>query len=128
MRDRAHRREDGIAHSPGNMGCTLSAEERAALDRSKAIERNLKEDGVVAAKDVKLLLLGKRRASPAAGLPRGCRCASAARRGTARLGLWLGLRGAEVLSVVLISLPGLTLPSRSLQAAGSPVKAPSSNR
>uniref|UniRef100_A0A8D3E7X8 Guanine nucleotide binding protein (G protein), alpha activating activity polypeptide O, b n=1 Tax=Scophthalmus maximus TaxID=52904 RepID=A0A8D3E7X8_SCOMX len=40
------------------MGCTLSAEERAALDRSKAIEKNLKEDGVVAAKDVKLLLLG----------------------------------------------------------------------
>lgn len=41
------------------MGCTLSAEERAALDRSKAIEKNLKEDGIVAAKDVKLLLLGK---------------------------------------------------------------------
>lgn len=41
------------------MGCTLSAEERAALDRSKAIEKNLKEDGVTAAKDVKLLLLGK---------------------------------------------------------------------
>uniref|UniRef100_A0AAQ5XTR2 G protein subunit alpha o1 n=1 Tax=Amphiprion ocellaris TaxID=80972 RepID=A0AAQ5XTR2_AMPOC len=40
------------------MGCTLSAEERAALDRSKAIEKNLKEDGLVAAKDVKLLLLG----------------------------------------------------------------------
>ncbi|KAJ4947706.1 hypothetical protein JOQ06_009739 [Pogonophryne albipinna] len=40
------------------MGCTLSAEERAALDRSKAIERNLKDDGAVAAKDVKLLLLG----------------------------------------------------------------------
>lgn len=43
------------------MGCTLSAEERAALDRSKAIEKNLKEDGMTAAKDVKLLLLGKRR-------------------------------------------------------------------
>lgn len=42
------------------MGCTLSAEERAALDRSKAIEKNLKEDGLTAAKDVKLLLLGKR--------------------------------------------------------------------
>ncbi|XP_019957723.1 guanine nucleotide binding protein (G protein), alpha activating activity polypeptide O, a isoform X1 [Paralichthys olivaceus] len=40
------------------MGCTLSAEERAALDRSKAIEKNLKEDGLTAAKDVKLLLLG----------------------------------------------------------------------
>lgn len=43
------------------MGCTLSAEERAALDRSKAIEKNLKEDGLTAAKDVKLLLLGKTR-------------------------------------------------------------------
>uniref|UniRef100_A0A8C0GT75 Guanine nucleotide-binding protein G(O) subunit alpha n=1 Tax=Chelonoidis abingdonii TaxID=106734 RepID=A0A8C0GT75_CHEAB len=42
------------------MGCTLSAEERAALERSKAIEKNLKEDGITAAKDVKLLLLGKR--------------------------------------------------------------------
>lgn len=41
------------------MGCTLSAEERAALDRSRAIEKNLKEDGISAAKDVKLLLLGK---------------------------------------------------------------------
>ena len=39
------------------MGCTLSAEERAALDRSKAIEKNLKDDGATAAKDVKLLLL-----------------------------------------------------------------------
>ncbi|TKS73758.1 Guanine nucleotide-binding protein G(o) subunit alpha [Collichthys lucidus] len=43
------------------MGCTLSAEERAALDRSKAIEKNLKEDGLTAAKDVKLLLLERRR-------------------------------------------------------------------
>ncbi|XP_073461598.1 guanine nucleotide-binding protein G(o) subunit alpha isoform X2 [Aquarana catesbeiana] len=40
------------------MGCTLSAEERAALERSKQIEKNLKEDGITAAKDVKLLLLG----------------------------------------------------------------------
>lgn len=45
------------------MGCTLSAEERAALERSKAIEKNLKEDGISAAKDVKLLLLGKDRAA-----------------------------------------------------------------
>uniref|UniRef100_A0A2I3HGD0 G protein subunit alpha o1 n=1 Tax=Nomascus leucogenys TaxID=61853 RepID=A0A2I3HGD0_NOMLE len=35
------------------MGCTLTA-----LERSKAIEKNLKEDGISAAKDVKLLLLG----------------------------------------------------------------------
>lgn len=102
------------------MGCTLSAEERAALDRSKAIEKNLKEDGMVAAKDVKLLLLGKRSVAPAAGLPR---------LGAARLAsLMVGLCGAEVLSMVLISLPTLTLTLRSLQEAESPAKAPSSNR
>uniref|UniRef100_A0A8W7PGC7 CTLH domain-containing protein n=1 Tax=Anopheles coluzzii TaxID=1518534 RepID=A0A8W7PGC7_ANOCL len=39
------------------MGCTSSAEERAAVARSKQIERNLKEDGIQAAKDIKLLLL-----------------------------------------------------------------------
>lgn len=37
----------------------MSAEERLALERSKAIEKNLKEDGIQAAKDIKLLLLGK---------------------------------------------------------------------
>ena len=37
----------------------MSAEERAALARSKQIEKNLKEDGIQAAKDIKLLLLGK---------------------------------------------------------------------
>lgn len=41
------------------MGCTTSAEERAAFQRSKLIEKNLKEDGLQAAKDIKLLLLGK---------------------------------------------------------------------
>lgn len=76
------------------MGCTLSAEERAALDRSKAIEKNLKEDGVVAAKDVKLLLLGKRRKKKKKPSPRRRRRA-----------------GRESLSVVLISVPALTLPS-----------------
>ncbi|GFO14215.1 guanine nucleotide-binding protein g(o) subunit alpha [Plakobranchus ocellatus] len=45
------------------MGCTLSAEERAAMERSKAIEKNLKEDGMQAARDIKLLLL----ASPQQG-------------------------------------------------------------
>ncbi|XP_074646683.1 guanine nucleotide-binding protein G(o) subunit alpha isoform X2 [Tubulanus polymorphus] len=40
------------------MGCTMSADERAALERSKQIEKNLKEDGLQAAKDIKLLLLG----------------------------------------------------------------------
>jgi hypothetical protein len=43
------------------MGCAMSAEERAALARSKQIEKNLKEDGIQAAKDIKLLLLGKSR-------------------------------------------------------------------
>lgn len=41
------------------MGCTSSAEERAAIARSKQIEKNLKEDGIQAAKDIKLLLLGE---------------------------------------------------------------------
>ncbi len=41
------------------MGCAMSAEERAALARSRQIEKNLKEDGLQAAKDIKLLLLGK---------------------------------------------------------------------
>lgn len=41
------------------MGCAQSAEERAAQARSRLIERNLKEDGLQAAKDIKLLLLGE---------------------------------------------------------------------
>ena len=40
------------------MGCSLSADDRAALERNRAIERGLKEDGMQAAKDIKLLLLG----------------------------------------------------------------------
>jgi len=40
------------------MGCSMSAEERQALERNKVIEKALKEDGVQAAKDIKLLLLG----------------------------------------------------------------------
>ena len=40
------------------MGCAMSAEERAALAWSRQIQRNLKEDGIQAAKDIKLLLLG----------------------------------------------------------------------
>ena len=36
----------------------MSAEEREALERSRAIERGLKEDATLAAKDIKLLLLG----------------------------------------------------------------------
>lgn len=41
------------------MGCSMSAEERQALERNKIIEKALKEDGVQAAKDIKLLLLGQ---------------------------------------------------------------------
>ena len=37
----------------------MSAEERASRARSKQIEKNLKEDGIQAAKDIKLLLLGE---------------------------------------------------------------------
>lgn len=37
----------------------MSQEERAALERSRMIEKNLKEDGMQAAKDIKLLLLGQ---------------------------------------------------------------------
>ena len=40
------------------MGCSMSAEERQALERNKVIEKALKEDGIQAAKDIKLLLLG----------------------------------------------------------------------
>merc|ERR1711971_1368970 len=40
------------------MGCAMSAEERASRARSRQIEKNLKEDGIQAAKDIKLLLLG----------------------------------------------------------------------
>lgn len=71
------------------MGCTLSAEERAALDRSKAIEKNLKEDGLTAAKDVKLLLLGKR-SPPHLPLRRASRGLAEARnaRGGVRCGAW----------------------------------------
>ncbi|ESN96305.1 hypothetical protein HELRODRAFT_95386 [Helobdella robusta] len=40
------------------MGCTTSSEEKLALERSKVIEKALKEDGLQAAKEIKLLLLG----------------------------------------------------------------------
>jgi len=41
------------------MGCTMSAEDRQAMERNKVIERGIKEDGLQAAKDIKLLLLGQ---------------------------------------------------------------------
>lgn len=41
------------------LGCTMSAEERAAIVRTKKIDVILKEEGQRAKKEVKLLLLGK---------------------------------------------------------------------
>ena len=38
----------------------MSSEEREAMERSKALDKQLKEDAERAAKDVKLLLLGRR--------------------------------------------------------------------
>lgn len=43
------------------MGCTLSAEDKAAVERSKMIDRNLREDEKKASREVKLLLLGEYR-------------------------------------------------------------------
>lgn len=40
------------------MGCTISAEDKAAAERSKMIDKNLRADGERAAREVKLLLLG----------------------------------------------------------------------
>lgn len=41
------------------MGCTLSTDDKAAQERSKMIDRNLRDDGEKAAREVKLLLLGE---------------------------------------------------------------------
>ena len=41
------------------MGCTMSADEQAALDRSREIDQMLRRDGDKQAREVKLLLLGK---------------------------------------------------------------------
>ena len=41
------------------MGCAVSADEKAAAERSKQIEKQLRQDGERAAREVKLLLLGK---------------------------------------------------------------------
>lgn len=49
------------------MGCTLSAEDKAAAERSRMIDRNLREDGEKAAKEVKLLLLGRMKEAVAEG-------------------------------------------------------------
>ena len=41
------------------MGCAVSADEKAAQERSKMIKKTLKADEKKAARDVKLLLLGR---------------------------------------------------------------------
>lgn len=41
------------------MGCTLTAQDKVAQERSKHIDRNLRDDGDKASREVKLLLLGK---------------------------------------------------------------------
>ena len=42
----------------GAMGCTLSVEDRAALDRSREIDQMLRKDADRQSREVKLLLLG----------------------------------------------------------------------
>lgn len=51
--------DEGSVAEQGRMGCTMSAEDRAARARNKEIEKKMKEDANEAAKDVKLLLLGE---------------------------------------------------------------------
>ena len=46
------------------MGCTISAEDKAAMERSKMIDRNLREAGEKASSEVKLLLLGESNRKP----------------------------------------------------------------
>lgn len=41
------------------MGCAISSEDKAAVERSRALDRQLKADGEKAGREVKLLLLGK---------------------------------------------------------------------
>ena len=40
------------------MGCALSTEDKAASERSRQIDRDLREDGEKQSREVKLLLLG----------------------------------------------------------------------
>uniref|UniRef100_A0A8C2XI34 Adenylate cyclase-inhibiting G alpha protein n=2 Tax=Cyclopterus lumpus TaxID=8103 RepID=A0A8C2XI34_CYCLU len=42
----------------GKMGCTISAEDKAAVERSKMIDKNLRDDREKSSREVKLLLLG----------------------------------------------------------------------
>lgn len=77
----------------GGMGCTVSAEDKAAAERSKMIDKNLREDGEKAAREVKLLLLGE--AAPCAGTP-DSRSKPPTRTLTSRLGLRTPTLGLDV--------------------------------
>jgi len=52
------------------MGCTLSSGDKSAQERSKMIDKNLRDDGEKASREVKLLLLGEL----AATLEKPCNC------------------------------------------------------
>uniref|UniRef100_A0A8C1ZES1 Guanine nucleotide binding protein (G protein), alpha inhibiting activity polypeptide a n=1 Tax=Cyprinus carpio TaxID=7962 RepID=A0A8C1ZES1_CYPCA len=47
-----------IRNSSAKMGCTLSSDDKSAQERSKMIDKNLRDDGEKASREVKLLLLG----------------------------------------------------------------------
>lgn len=53
------------------MGCTLSSDDKSAQERSKMIDKNLRDDGEKASREVKLLLLGEL-AAPLVEKP--CKC------------------------------------------------------
>lgn len=128
------RRERRQALALGNMGCTLSAEDKAAVERSKMIDRNLREDGEKAAREVKLLLLGKggRVGDPGSAGDRARRSAVTAARpsafgnpegrgGSARGGFRAGARsgGAQPRRVLLSGCPASLRPGgRGLPVVG----------
>lgn len=64
----------------------MSAEDKAAVERSKMIDRNLREDGEKAAKEVKLLLLGEGLGAGLAGCSRGPRHLGVLGGGSGRAG------------------------------------------
>lgn len=48
-----------IVRNSRKMGCTLSSDDKSAQERSKMIDKNLRDDGEKASREVKLLLLGE---------------------------------------------------------------------
>lgn len=108
------------------MGCTLSAEDKAAAERSRMIDRNLREDGEKAAKEVKLLLLGKAEggAGPAPPNSPGAVAGGRGESDQGRPWRWAG----EAAATALRSGPARLLSARgagSLASAGAP-RAPGS--